>query len=835
MPLRLGPVRYLLAILLALAAVRPAAGDVIASTLRADAGASAARLILAWASPTSASLLVDGRTARLRLSRPVTADLGPARAALSGWLTDLRRDGRSGELVIGLAAGVHATLAAQSAGTYVLTLTRGFAGSDVTSAGNQPRNRTPDRQAKASPDLPALASISPATGPTPAEEKAPAPALRFAWSHPVAAAIFEHAGVVWTVFGARRRDLADGDHGLGTLEGWNELPALERDDLVAFRFRAPAGGAIALRAARQGATWLLEPAASPDPAGPAPEPRQHDGRLTFHATGKLVALTDPETGDELHLLLPDDPALRQPQHLAFVDLELLPTAAGLAWRELADGIVATRRRNDLELSRSGGLRLAQPAPLATSAPTETDPGRSGRQRSSRRDAVRTARLRRTRRRRSTRRPTRRDVPPACRARRGCGPQGPGQAGPPLRRRRPRRRGAGSSRRHEGHEWSARRLAGSGPKALRAAAEVLLGRTDRAADLLTGLPGPPDADTALWRAAAEAGLGRWEPAAEALNRAGRAWATYPPRLRLRLGVSAATILAHTGRVDDALAALRELAALPLSTTERARLSLLKGTVQARAGRSREAKDTLATALRDGDLSTRVAAAFALTQLPAARRGETVDALGELTRQRLLWRGHPDEATMLAALADVQRQHGKAADALATWRVALARTRDGTAAAEFTERMCDTLAAALSAEETGDAVTAYALYRSYPDLTAKLGGAAAKALADRLAGAGLTEAANTLLARATPDGVASCGHVPAVAAPPQAASKPDNPPEHPLRPDPQGTLAAMLRASAPLRGNTPDAVAAAAANAAALRSGLDALRASPPGSGRAEQAG
>ena len=378
-------------------------------------------------------------------------------------------------------------------------------------------------------------------------------------------------------------------------------------------------------------------------------------------------------------------------------------------------------------------------------------------------------------------------------------------------------------------------AGSGPKALRAAAEVLLGRTDRAADLLTGLPGPPDADTALWRAAAEAGLGRWEPAAEALNRAGRAWATYPPRLRLRLGVSAATILAHTGRVDDALAALRELAALPLSTTERARLSLLKGTVQARAGRSREARDTLATALRDGDLSTRVAAAFALTQLPAARRGETVDALGELTRQRLLWRGHPDEATMLAALADVQRQHGKPADALATWRVALARTRDGTAAAEFTERMCDTLAAALSAEETGDAVTAYALYRSYPDLTAKLGGAAAKALADRLAGAGLTEAANTLLARAAADGVASCGHVPAVAAPPQAASKPDNPPEHPLRPDPQGTLAAMLRASAPLRGNTPDAVAAAAANAAALRSGLDALRASPPGSGRAEQAG
>src|SRR3954469_14490360 len=288
----------------------------------------------------------------------------------------LRRDGRSGELVIGLAAGVHATLAAQSAGTYVLTLIRGSTGGDVTHADDQPRNRPPDRQAKASPDLPALASISPATGPAPAEEQAPVPALRFAWSRPVAAAIFEHAGVVWTVFGARRRDLADGDHGLATLAGWSELPALERDDLVAFRFRAPAEGPVALRATRQGATWLLEPAPPPDPAAPALEPRQHDGRLTFHATGKLAALADPETGDELHLLLPDDPALRQPQHLAFVDLELLPTAAGLAWRELADGIVATRRRNDLELSRSDGLRLTQPAPAAIparSALTGTDP------------------------------------------------------------------------------------------------------------------------------------------------------------------------------------------------------------------------------------------------------------------------------------------------------------------------------------------------------------------------------------------------------------------------------------------------------------------------------
>jgi hypothetical protein len=202
----------------------------------------------------------------------------------------------------------------------------------------------------------------------PTEELKATPSLRFAWNRPVPAAIFEHAGVVWMVFGARRRDSADGDRALSAPSGWSELPVLERDDLVAFRFRVPAREPIGLRAIRQGTAWLVEPATPPGPTGEASEPQQQDGRLTVHATGKLATVDDPETGDQLHLLLPDDPAVRQPQHLALVDLELLPTAAGLAWRELADGIVATRRRNDLELSRPGGLRLARASPPALPGP-----------------------------------------------------------------------------------------------------------------------------------------------------------------------------------------------------------------------------------------------------------------------------------------------------------------------------------------------------------------------------------------------------------------------------------------------------------------------------------
>ena len=202
--------RYLLAIIVALAAIRPAVADVIASTLRANVSGSAAHLTLAWAAPASVSLAIDRRTARLRLSRPLAGDIGAVHATLSRWLTSLRRDGRSGELTIGLQAGVHAALAAQSANTYVLTLTRGLASDGSTDTGpRQSGARGRDRPASRSQSPPPLASISPAAGPLLAEgQPEAAPTLRFTRRRQTPAVVFEHANVVWMVFGAGRQDLA---------------------------------------------------------------------------------------------------------------------------------------------------------------------------------------------------------------------------------------------------------------------------------------------------------------------------------------------------------------------------------------------------------------------------------------------------------------------------------------------------------------------------------------------------------------------------------------------------------------------------------------------------
>ena len=69
--------------------------------------------------------------------------------------------------------------------------------------------------------------------------------------------------------------------------------------------------------------------------------------------------------------------------------------------------------------------------------------------------------------------------------------------------------------------------------LRGAAEVLLGRPQRALELL-GSAGS-NAEHAVWQAAARADEEDWPAAAERLHHAGDVWARYRPPLRLALGL------------------------------------------------------------------------------------------------------------------------------------------------------------------------------------------------------------------------------------------------------------------------------------------------------------
>ena len=106
--------------------------------------------------------------------------------------------------------------------------------------------------------------------------------------------------------------------------------------------------------------WL-DRAASADGAGDTTDPpyrHQPDvrkGALQASASGQVVSVNEPKSGERLGLLLAAEAGLRQPHPVRLVDLELLPSAQGfvgapwpMAWATLATGRFVLTRPGDCD-------------------------------------------------------------------------------------------------------------------------------------------------------------------------------------------------------------------------------------------------------------------------------------------------------------------------------------------------------------------------------------------------------------------------------------------------------------------------------------------------------
>jgi hypothetical protein len=195
-----------------------------------------------------------------------------------------------------------------------------------------------------------LTALAPAAGPPPnaaPSQLAAVQAIHVRWKRPVPAAIFRRAGVLWAVFGASRRELA----GISHLVGVQELPALEQSDLSALRFRVPPSTSVHVE--RSDADWVLRIGMDAAPPVATVAIRDRNRRVQLGAEGRLATIKDPDSGDTLHLLLTNHAGFAQPEPRAWVDLELLPTITGLAWRNLSDGVTAVLNRVQFEAHSFG--------------------------------------------------------------------------------------------------------------------------------------------------------------------------------------------------------------------------------------------------------------------------------------------------------------------------------------------------------------------------------------------------------------------------------------------------------------------------------------------------
>jgi hypothetical protein len=350
--------------------------------LRMGAHDGYARIVLDWALPVSIATSGADRHWRILFDREARIDGAAIRRRFPDLLDEARiaqGDGRS-ELALALKAGVTLRVFELAGERVVVDL---YPPAPVASLPAPAATRADPAEPAAPAPEPAAALADTASPEPPALEMNAAEAeggvtLDFAWSRPVAAAFLLRAGHLWGVFAP------PADHSGAPLQlpraspvpgylGPGEPVAASGGTAIRFPLLRPLAAAVE----RDGARWRVILAATAPPPRPAPVERlQQPSRLRIVAgeAVRLVRLVDPEVGDRLEFWPLLAPGLGQPRAQRLVDLELLATAQGLAWRAQSDRMQARALDGALELLAPEGLARST-APVTTSppAPASADP------------------------------------------------------------------------------------------------------------------------------------------------------------------------------------------------------------------------------------------------------------------------------------------------------------------------------------------------------------------------------------------------------------------------------------------------------------------------------
>lgn len=203
--------------------------------------------------------------------------------------------------------------------------------------------------------------VVPAGGAVPvtAEVKDETTRLTFVWAAPVGAAVFRRGDAVWVVFdaAARMNMPAAAKAGGAARARWAAGP-----DFTAIRIPVAEGQTVAARA--DGAAWIVT-LGGMAPAVAGVEIGRDDSALTaltarMAGATKTVWLTDPMVGDRFAAVTAMAPGKGLKTGRRTVELNLLPTAHGLAVETPTDDLIVKAEGDIVTLSRPRGLSLSPP-------------------------------------------------------------------------------------------------------------------------------------------------------------------------------------------------------------------------------------------------------------------------------------------------------------------------------------------------------------------------------------------------------------------------------------------------------------------------------------------
>ena len=285
-------------------------------------------------------------------------------------------------------------------------------------------------------------------------------------------------------------------------------------------------------------------------------------------------------------------------------------------------------------------------------------------------------------------------------------------------------------------------------ALRGATLVLMNRLEEARKDFEVHALANDADASLWRSLIAVKEQRWADALKSFKEGADRLAAYRADLNARFRLGAVRAALESDLLTEAAAHLNALPQAEFPVALRASFDVLRGRYLDSVGRNEEAADAYKMA-STSRFEPAVAEARLYSTVLEHRTGhiDREQALTELERLQLFWRGDDIELRTLRVMADLYAQEKRYRDAFAVMRNSIEAFPDDTLAMRIQDDMQEVFKNLFlhGQAESMDPVKALSLYYGYRELTpvGRLGDEMIRRLADRLVEVDLLDQAGELL--------------------------------------------------------------------------------------------
>ncbi len=557
--------------------------------------------------------------------------------------------------------------------------------------------------------------------------------LAFPFAEATPAAIFRRADAIWLVFDTKSPITVApiNDERLPTIRGAT-IGRIRDVAVVQIKLERPR--LIGVR--QEGNTWLVTIADKIEPSQPLMLNRNTGSRATvtipFARPGRVHRLADIEVGDTLLVVTAGGPARGFPKPQDFIEFRTLPSYHGVVIQPLADDVTAEAAGDKIVISRPTGLILSDAA--------------SG----DRRDAVRPGMIDShawgfDRQANFTQR---KEMLVAAAA-----------EAPEARRFTARldlaRFYLAKDMYPEARGVLDVAVADSPPATevtgaimMRGIANVMRDRPDEAMKDLTNPAIGDQYDAPLWRALADARLGRWAAAREGFRNANTSAGGLPIELQRDVLKSRIRAAIEVGDFADAANQMGEFEVIGVPAELQPSLTVLSGRIAEGLGRSSDALSNYRAAAESPD---RPVAAQARLREFLLRRSlgqlTDADAVPELESLTTAWRGDETEVEAMRLLTHLYIVQGRHREAFQIMRVALSAHRNSEVTRRIQDEAVETFDSLFLAGK-GDAlpaIEALSLFYDFRELTpvGRRGDEMIRRLADRLVSVDLLDQAAELL--------------------------------------------------------------------------------------------